>query len=549
MQLEMIDLLIVAGYAVILLGIALVVSREPAGHNKNTEDYFLAGKSLPWWAIGASLIAANISAEQIIGMAGSGFAMGLAIASYEWMAAITLVIVGKFFLPIFLKRGIYTMPQFLESRFGPTVKYVMSVFWLILYTVVNLTTVMWLGATAINTLTGLDMFYGMLALGAFAAAYSLYGGLKAVAMTDIIQVVMLIGGGLLITWLALGQVAPSGNPVEGFAVLADDLPQKFNMIFSKENFFYNDLPGIGVLLGGMWIMNLSYWGFNQYIIQRALGAKSIQEAQRGVLFAGYLKLLVPFIVVIPGIAAFYLQPDLACPGTELLVDPASYQATCAAAADGAAVSPSFDRAYPTMMALAPVGIRGLIFAALIAAIVSSLASMINSISTIFTMDLVRPLIARDATEKTLVTVGRVVSFVALLIALFLATPLLGNSPQVFQNIQNWTGLFTPGITALFFLGMFWKRATEIGALAAVIGSVLLSLFWPKLFPGMPFMDRVGIVFLIAMAIGVVVSYLQKPQSEEKVVDLRGISFRTGPIFNFASIAIIVILCGLYGIWW
>ena len=515
------DFVVVAIYAVLLIGIAWWVSREKAGHQKDTEDYFLAGKSLPWWAIGASLIAANISAEQIIGMSGSGFAVGLAIASYEWMAAITLILVGKFALPIFLKRGIYTMPQFLETRFGSSVKYAMSLFWLVLYTVVNLTTIMWLGATAINSLTGLDMFYGMLALAAFAAAYSLYGGLKAVAMTDIIQVVLLIFGGSLITWIALGQVSPSGGALDGFGFLMTELPDKFDMILSRDNPEYINLPGIGVLLGGMWIMNISYWGFNQYIIQRALGARSIEEAQLGILFAAFLKMLMPFIIVIPGIAAFILAPDLDRP----------------------------DQAYPEMMKLAPQGIRGLIFAALVAAIVSSLGSMINSISTIFTMDLIKPLFAKAASEQQLVSVGRIASFTALVIALFMATPLLGNSPQVFQNIQNWTGFFTPGVVAIFTLGLFWKRATEIGGLVAVVSSVALSLIWSRVFPEMPFMDRVGLVFLISLFLGVIASFLQQQHPDDKVVDLRGIRFSTGPVFNIGAVVITAMLIGFYAYWW
>lgn len=508
-------------YAIGLLGVALWVSRKKAGHETDTKDYFLAGKSLPWWAIGASLIAANISAEQIIGMSGSGFAVGLAIASYEWMAAITLILVGKFALPIFLKRKIYTMPQFLESRFGSTVKYVMSVFWLVLYIVVNLTTIMWLGATAVNSLTGLSMFHSMLALGAFAGAYSLYGGLKAVAMTDIIQVVLLIFGGFLITFIALSQVSSVGSPVDGFGVLMSELPSKFDMILSRDNPEYINLPGIGVLLGGMWIMNISYWGFNQYIIQRALGAKNIEEAQKGILFAAFLKMLMPFIIVIPGIAAVMLAPDIGRP----------------------------DQAYPEMLKLAPAGIRGLIFAALVAAIVSSLGSMINSISTIFTMDLVKPLIAKDASERALVNTGRLASFSALVIALFLATPLLGNSPQVFQNIQNWTGFFTPGIVAIFTLGMFWKRATEMGGLAAVVSSIVLSIVWPMIFPDMPFMDRVGVVFLLCMVIGVVVSLLQKAPEEDKSVDLSGIDFSTTRGFNIGAVIIVLMLIFVYGVWW
>lgn len=525
MSITPIDYAIIALYGVMLIVIASLVSRNKAGETRDTEDYFLAGKALPWWAIGASLIAANISAEQIIGMSGSGFAVGLAIASYEWMSALTLIIVGKYALPIFLKRGIYTMPQFLDSRFGPSVKYVMSIFWIVLYTVVNLTTIMWLGATAIHTLTGLDMFYGMMALGAFAAAYSLYGGLKAVAFTDIIQVVLLVFGGILITWIALGKVG-DGNAFAGFGTLMGEMPDKFDMILSRDNPEYKNLPGIGVLLGGMWVMNISYWGFNQYIIQRALGAKSLKEAQSGIVFAASLKMIMPFIIVIPGIAAAYLVAN----GTVAPFEKA-------------------DQAYPTMMALAPVGIRGLIFAALIAAIVSSIGSMMNSISTIFTMDLMKPLFMRDAPEAKLVMTGRSVSFVALIIALFLATPLLGSADQVFQKIQNWTGLVTPGIVAIFTLGMFWKRATEIGGLAAVISSVALSGAWPSIFPDMPFMDRVGIVYLLALAIGIAVSFLQKQQSDSATVDLKQIDFKTSKAFNVSAVLITVVLIGLYGYWW
>jgi SSS family solute:Na+ symporter len=293
------------------------------------------------------------------------------------------------------------------------------------------------------------------------------------------------------------------------------------MILSKDNPEYINLPGIGVLLGGMWIMNISYWGFNQYIIQRALGAKSLEEAQRGILFAAFLKMLMPFIIVVPGIAAAMLAPEL----------------------------PKADQAYPEMMKLAPIGLKGLIFAALIAAIVSSLGSMINSIASIFTMDLVRPLVAQKASEQRLVTIGRSASFVALVIALFLATPLLGNSPQVFQNIQNWTGFFTPGVVAIFTLGMFWKRATEIGGLVAVLSSVALSLVWPVIFPDMPFMDRVGIVFLLALTLGAATSYLQRPQSAAKVVDLGGVNFKTGPAFNIGAVIITLMLIGLYAYWW
>lgn len=520
MTLAVVDIVIVFGYGLALIVIATLVSREKAGHKKNTEDYFLAGKALPWWAIGASLIAANISAEQIIGMSGSGYAIGLAIASYEWLAAITLIVVGKFFLPIFLKRGIYTMPQFLEQRFGASVKYVMSVFWIGIYTFVNLTTILWLGATAINTLTGADMMIGMVLLAIFAAAYSLYGGLKAVALTDIIQVVLLVCGGVLITTIALNQVG-GGDAVRGFATLAAEFPERFDMILSRDNPQYANLPGIGVLLGGMWVMHFSYWGFNQYIIQRALAAKSVGEAQKGIMFAASLKIIMPFIIVLPGIAAVALAPGLEKP----------------------------DQAYPEMMKLVPDGVRGLIFAALIAAIVSSLGSMMNSISTIFTIDLFRPLFGQAKTERQLVAVGRITSLTALVIAVFAARPLLAGAEQVFQVIQEYTGFFTPGVVVIFVLGMFWKRATEIGALAAVIGSFAFSLMFKVYLPGMPFMDRVGVVFLLCLGLGVVVSLLQRPADDHQVVDLAGISFRTGSGFNIGAAVITAALICLYAFYW
>jgi len=516
----------VLGYAVALIAIATLVSREPAGHAKNSEDYFLAGKALPWWAVGASLIAANISAEQIIGMSGSGYVVGLAIASYEWMAAATLLIVGKYFLPVFLKRGIFTMPQFLEQRFDSRVKFVMSVFWLGLYTFVNLTAILWLGATAINALTGFGITYALMALALFAVAYSLYGGLKAVALTDIIQVTLLVLGGLLIAWISLDKVAGGNGPIAGFGVLLESAPEKFDMILSKDNPEYINLPGIGVLIGGMWMMNLSYWGFNQYIIQRALGAKNIDEAQRGIVFAAFLKLLMPLIIVVPGIAAYLLAQD---PNSGISV-----------------ARP--DAAYPSVMALAPGGIRGLIFAALVAAIVSSLGSMMNSISTIFTLDVYRPLHKGDESEKELVTIGRIASLSAITIAVLVAQPLLGNSPQAFQYIQEFTGFFTPGICAIFILGVFWKKATANGALLAALSSFALSLAGKLLLPAVPFMDRVLYVFVACCALIVLTAMVErKPQPN--AVDLADVSFSTSTGYWIGSSIVVAGLVALYGAFW
>lgn len=514
------DLLIVGVYAAVLLGLAWYVSRKQRGHERDSSDYFLAGKSLPWWAVGASLIAANISAEQIIGMSGSGYAVGLAIASYEWMAAITLIIVGKYFIPVFLARGIYTMPQFLEQRFDRSVRTVMAVFWLGVYIFINLTSVLWLGALAINALTGLEMHWGLLALATFALAYSLYGGLRAVAMTDLLQVVVLIFGGLLIAWITLDQVGGGTGPVAGFDRLWTELPGKFEMILSSDNPQYANLPGLGVLLGGMWVMNLSYWGFNQYIIQRALAAKSVAEAQKGIAFAAFLKLLMPLIIVVPGIAAAMLSPGLERP----------------------------DQAYPEMMKLAPVGLRGLIFAALVAAIVSSVGSMVNSISTIFTMDLYRPMKPK-ASEASLVRTGRIVGATALGIAVLCAQPLLGGFDQAFQYIQEFTGFFTPGICAIFILGVFVPSTTARGALAAAIGSFVLSIAFRYAAPDIPFMDRVGYVFLLCMGMAMAISWLQGQRQQQGSVELAGIDFATSKGFNVAAGVVTASLIALYGVFW
>jgi SSS family solute:Na+ symporter len=306
---EFLDYLIFIVYALVILGLGLWVSRNKEGKEKSAEDYFLAGKSLPWWAIGASLIAANISAEQFIGMSGSGFALGLAIASYEWMAAITLIIVGKYFLPIFIEKKLYTIPEFVEKRFSSQLKTILAIFWISLYVFVNLASVMYLGGLALETIIGIDLVYAVIGLALFAAAYSLYGGLTAVAWTDIIQVIFLVLGGLVTTYLALDTVSQGQGVLEGLKSIYQAAPDRFEMILDKSNPEYFNLPGIGVLVGGLWVANLYYWGFNQYIIQRTLAAKSLRESQKGILFAAGLKLFIPFIVVIPGIAAYVIVND------------------------------------------------------------------------------------------------------------------------------------------------------------------------------------------------------------------------------------------------
>lgn len=519
MQFSTIDFIVFFTYCFVVLGLGLwIAKRKETG---DSEGYFLASKSLPWWAVGTSLIAANISAEQMIGMSGSGYVIGLAIASYEWMAALTLILVAKYMLPVFLEKGIYTMPQFLELRFDERVRASLAVFWILVYIFVNLTSVLYLGALSLETIMGIDLRYGIAGLALFSAIYTIYGGLKAVAFTDVIQVTFLVAGGLLTTWLALNAFGGGQGALTGLIDLFGQAPEKFEMILDRSNPHYQDLPGIGVLVGGLWVANISYWGCNQYIIQRALAAKSLEEAQRGVMFAGYLKLLMPLIVVIPGIIAFGYGVELLRP----------------------------DEAYPWLLNEFVIsGFRGLAFAALIAAIASSLSSMTNSTSTIFTMDLYRVHFNHGATEKNLVLTGRIVSFIALLIAVMVA-PMLENFGQAFQFIQEFTGFVSPGVVAIFLLGLYWKRATANGALWAAVLTIPLSFLFKWFVPAMPFLDRMGVVFLILCGVIVAISIWEQSGKDPKAIEYRSRMFRTGTLFNVGSIGICAILAVLYILFW
>lgn len=538
-------------YGIVIVGVGLWVSRDKEGHQKNADDYFLASKSLPWWAIGASLIAANISAEQFIGMSGSGFAIGLAIASYEWMAALTLIIVGKFFLPIFIEKGLYTIPEFVEKRYSKNLKTILAIFWIALYVFVNLTSVLYLGALAMETIMGIPMKYGIIGLALFAASYSLYGGLSAVAWTDVIQVVFLILGGLGTTYLALDYVSGGEGVLAGFKHIYEAAPDSFHMILDKAHNQYEKLPGIGVLVGGMWVANLYYWGFNQYIIQRTLAAKSLGEAQKGIVFAGFLKLIIPLIVVIPGIAAFVMVNDSTIMAG--LGDVAKNNMPTMEIAD---------KAYPWLLQFLPSGLKGVAFAALAAAIVSSLASMLNSTSTIFTMDIYKPYINPKATDKQTVNMGRISAAVALLIAGVVA-PLLGGLDQAFQFIQEYTGVVSPGILSVFLLGLFWKKATNKGAIVGVLSSIPIAMFFkvaPKgwlegsvlegIFPNLPFLDQMGYTALLSAAIIVLVSYFQnKGADDEKGIEVTRKTFATDKVFNLVAYAICIVLVALYAMFW
>jgi SSS family solute:Na+ symporter len=525
-SLSTIDLVIFGLYILIIIFVGIYVSREKKGHVKDSADYFLASKSLPWWAIGASLIASNISAEQFVGMQGSGFAMGLAIATYEWMAAATLIVVGIFFLPVFLEKQIYTMPQFLEKRFDARVRTSLAVFWLLLYIFVNLSSVLYLGALNLETILNIPFTYGMIGLAVFALLYSLYGGLKAVAWTDVIQVVFLVIGGLVTTILAL-ELVGDGSMWEGIKELRNEAPKHFTMIFDKGEYMipdgkggfedaYSKLPGLSVLIGGMWIANIGYWGFNQYITQRALAAKNINEARNGLLFAGFLKILMPLIVVVPGIAMFVLVTREGGAGDFTL-----------AMTDDATNLVKSDKAYPVLLDILPIGLKGLSFAALTAAIVSSLASMINSTATIFTMDIYRNYINKTASEANLVTTGRIVGVVALIMGMVIA-PQLTSFDQVFQFIQDFSGYVTPAVVTIFMMGIFWKRTTSNAALTVAVVAIPLS--WALgLIPDLPFIDRMGVVFAILMFTIMGVSMLDKHHDYSKAVQINRDWLRYGMI--------------------
>lgn len=520
MNISVVDLIIFFVYCFLILFVGLFVSRKSKGEQQDASGYFLAGRGLTWWAIGASIIASNISAEQFVGMSGSGYAIGLAMATYEWIAALGLLIVAKYFIPIFLEKKIFTMPQFLEERFDRRVKTVMAFFWLVVFIFINLTSILYLGALTIEKIMGVPMIIGILGLATFAGIYSIYGGLKAVALTDVIQVVFLIGGGLITTYIALDILGAGEGAIRGFTNLCVQAEDKFHLILDKSHPSYKDLPGISVILGGLWVANLYYWGCNQYIIQRALAAKSVREAQNGMLFAGFIKLLIPLLVVIPGIAAFALNAPLA----------------------------KSDEAYPWLLSnLLPVGVRGVAFAALTAAIVSSLASMMNSISTIFTMDIYHSYIRPKAEQSQLVHVGRWASFISLLIAIAIA-PMLSGLDQAFQYIQEFTGFISPGALAIFLAGFFYQRATANGALAAALGTFVFSTLLKVFCSGLPWLDRMGLVFLLCC--GLIVLLGKKPmQAEADSTMIHAGLFHSSKFFNIFSCVIIAILIGLYWIWW
>lgn len=537
-QLQLLDYLVFLFYFVVVAFYGYWVYQKKKSSEASTKDFFLAEGSLTWWAIGASLIASNISAEQFIGMSGNGFSMGLAISTYEWMAAATLIIVAVFFMPIYLKNNIYTMPQFLNQRYNKNVSLIMAIFWLALYILVNLTSILYLGALAVSGISGIDFYTCMAGLAIFAIIITL-GGMKVIGYTDVIQVFFLVIGGLATTYLALNLVSDEAGReglVNGFNYMTQTHDDHFHMIFKKGEPHYMSLPGLTVLLGGMWIVNLNYWGCNQYITQRALGA-DLKTARNGILFAAFLKLLMPIIVVLPGIAAFALY------------NRGLFQAEMLGP-DGA-INP--DKAYPVLLNLLPVGLKGLSFAALTAAVVASLAGKANSISTIFTLDIFKNYIGKNASEKQLVGIGRWVVVVAMVLAI-VVSPYMGiDKKGGFQFIQEMTGLLSPGIFASFTMGFFWKRTNSAGAMFAIVGGFVLALgmhndWLPFMnWKEMPFLDRMGWVYLICVAVMVILGYLLPDEKKGLEIDVN--MFKTHSTFTIGAAIVLAIIATLYTVYW
>ncbi|GAB3897870.1 sodium:solute symporter family transporter [Spirosoma agri] len=552
-KLQTLDYTVFFVYFIIVSAYGYWIYKKKHSANMSTTDFFLAEGSLTWWAIGSSLIASNISAEQFIGASGDGFAMGLAIATYEWMAAATLIVVAVFFMPIYLKNRIFTMPQFLTQRYNNTVAMIMAIFWLFLYILVNLTSILFLGALAVSTISGLNFTACMIGLAVFAVIITL-GGMKVIGYTDVIQVFFLILGGLATTYLAINLVSTQNGTegiLNGFDIMLTQSSDHFHMIFEKSNPHYSSLPGLTVLIGGMWIVNLNYWGCNQYITQRALGA-DLKTAREGILFAAFLKLLMPVIVVLPGIAAYTLYQN-GLFHQEML---------------DATGEVNKDHAYPVLLNLLPAGLKGLSFAALTAAVVASLAGKANSISTIFTLDIFKKYISPEASEQRLVQVGRITIWVAMLMAI-LISPFMGiDKKGGFQFIQEMTGLVSPGVFAAFLLGFFWKKTNSAGAMFAIVGGFLLSLFFKFVLPDLvnleflapygfavpnpngvytiPFLDTMGFVFLICVAVMIVLG-IQKPGEKGLAIDAS--MFKVAPSFAIGAGLILFLVVVLYGIFW
>ncbi len=559
-----IDYVIFLIYFIVVSGYGYWIYRRQKSASESSKDYFLAEGSLTWWAIGASLIASNISAEQFIGMSGNGFTVGIAVAAYEWIAAIALIIVAVWFIPVYLKNKIFTMPQFLKQRYNETTALIMAIFWLFLYVFVNLTSILYLGALAISNLGGGENFHIiMLALAVFSVIITL-GGMKVIGFTDVIQVVVLIIGGLATTYVALTLVSDhfglGKDALAGFKQLMVDSPKHFNLIVDKpteqstqeEINKYLMLPGIGMYLAGIWIVNLNYWGCNQYITQRALGA-DLKTARTGILFAGFLKLLMPIIVMLPGIAAYVLYKNGAL--QEEMAPGGNFNA---------------DNAYSAILGFLPNGMKGLSLAALTAAIVASLAGKANSIATIFTMDIYNKYMDKNASEKKLIKVGKITIVVSIIVSLlFTWDDFLGiGGAGGFTFIQKYTGFISPGVFAMFLLGMFWKRTTGSAAIAGLITGFVLSVVFNNYAPAwfghetflytaypnaqgnyeIPFQICMGLAFLFTMIVMVSISLLG-PKINPKGLELDRRMFKLEPSVTVMVVVTILLVGALYVKFW
>lgn len=541
-QLHTADYIVFFVYFIAVSLYGYYIYHKKKAKSTDSKDFFLAEGSLTWWAIGASLIASNISAEHFIGMSGSGFALGLAISSYEWMAAATLILVAIFILPVYLKNKIYTMPQFLAKRYNDQVSSIMAVFWLLVYVFVNLTSIIYLGALAISSISTISFGWSVFGLVLFALFVTL-GGMKVIGYTDVVQVFVLIVGGLVTTYLALTLLSSEygfGKDIfKGLSILRKEAPDHFHMIFKPDNPYYKDLPGISVLVGGMLVNNLAYWGCNQYIVQRALGA-DLKTARKGILFAAFLKLLVPVIAVLPGIVMYVLH-------SKGMFHPEM--------ADAAGVVKP-DHAYPTLMNLLPSGLKGVAFAALIAAVVASLAGKANSISTIFSLDIYKKYFNKQASEKKMVGIGKWVVIASLTIAALIA-PALKSLDQAYQFIQEYVGFISPGVLAIFLLGFYWKRTTTPAAMTGALMTIPLSTvlkFLPEwtggIFPDFAFLDRMGITFVLIVATMVIMSLASPKKADAApVIEVETSMFKISNGFAFGSIIIMGILLALYTVFW
>lgn len=541
-QLQTADYIVFFIYFILVTAYGLYIYKKKKAKQTSSKDFFLAEGSLTWWAIGASLIASNISAEHFIGMSGSGYALGLAISTYEWMAAATLIIVAVFIIPLYLKNKIFTMPQFLAKRYNDTVSTIMAVIWLLVYVFVNLTSIIYLGALAISSISNISFEWCIAGLSIFSIIVTL-GGMKVIGYTDVFQVLVLIIGGLVTTYLALTllseQFGFGNNILNGLSVLKTEAPSHLHMIFDKSHPHYKELPGLSVLIGGMLINNLAYWGCNQYIVQRALGA-DLKTARKGILFAAFLKLLIPVIAVLPGIAMYVMHKN------------GMFQAEMADAAG--VVKP--DHAYPTLMNLLPAGLKGVAFAALTAAIVASLAGKANSISTIFSLDIYKKYFNKEASERKLVLTGRWAVVISMIIAAIVA-PALKSLDQAYQFIQEYVGFFSPGVLAIFLLGLFWKKTTAAAGLAGALLTVPVSTvlkFLPvwtnRAFPDYPFLDRMTITFFAIVIIMIVISLARpKPANDMHVIEMDKSMFKVTPDFIIGSFIICGILAALYTVFW